>query len=138
MNRLTLAIGLALLCAGMACAQETTVVVKDPDPPTPAIQQTTTTTTTEHRETVTPPSSAGSGTVHHAVRRHRVHRASVAYHRPVEHDSSDTQTTTKSTVFIPPHEPTTVVSEHADGSVTVSPGEPATQPEPSGQDDGQP
>jgi hypothetical protein len=34
--------------------------------------------------------------------------------------TTDTQTTTQTTVTVPPHKSSTVVSEHADGSVSVT------------------
>ena len=128
---IVVAVGFALLCAAGAHAQEAvivqqqpdTVVVQDPDPPTPGIQQMTTTTTTEHTATVD--KSPAPKTVHHPVRRRPVRPAPVAYHGPARVpaktvDTTDTQTTTQTTVTIPPHDPSTVVSEHADGSVTVT------------------
>jgi hypothetical protein len=129
MNRLIFALGLALSFVIPAHAQETTVIVKDPDPPTPAISQTTTTTTDEqHDTTATLTHTSAPRVVHHPVQHHPVHHTAVAYHRPVTaHESTDTQTTTQTTVTVPAHNPSTVVSEHADGSVTVSTSSPTVE-----------
>jgi hypothetical protein len=135
MKRLTLAIGCAVLCAIPAYAQDTTVVVQDPDPATPGIQQTTTTTTTEHSESVSRAHVHGAKPAHPAVHRRPVH---TAYHAAsIHHDSADTRTTTQTTVTVPPHDSSTVVSEHADGSVTVSTDAPPVEVRPAEQDDGQ-
>ena len=131
MNRLTLAIGLALLCAIAAHAQDTTVIIKDPDPPTPAIKETTTTTTTDHYDTVS--TSSAHKAVHHSVHHYPVHRAPVAYHHPVTSHAvashvTDTQTTTQTTVTTPAHESTAVVSQDADGNISVSTTRPVEAP----------
>ncbi len=137
MNRLVFAIGLALLCAMPAHAQDTTVIVKDPDPPTPAITQTTTTTTAQYDTTATSTHAVAPMAVQHPVHHHRVPHTAVAYHRPVtSHETTATQTTTQTTVTVPPRTPTAVVSEHADGSVTVSTSEHAVEV-PADQGDGQ-
>ena len=135
MKRLTLAIGCALLCAIPAYAQNTAVIVQDPDPATPGIQQTTTTTTTEHSESVSRAHVHGTRPVHRAVHRHSAH---TAYHGvAIHHDSAETRTTTQTTVTVPPHDSSTVVSEHADGSVTVSSDAPPVVVRSVEQDDGQ-
>ena len=133
-GRVSLLLGLALACTFPAHAQQAaivvdrpdTVVVRDPDPATPGIQQTTTTTTTEHIASVT---HAPAHVVHHPAYRRPVHHAAVSHattataHTHSVH-SVDTRTTTQTTLTVPPHDSSTVVSENADGSVTVTSDQP--------------
>lgn len=143
MKRLICAIGLALLCAIPAHAQDTAVIVKDPDPPTPAIRQTTTTTTIDEQDATisTATRARAPRLAHHTIHHHRVHHTAVAYHPPVtppvtSQVSTATQTTTQTTVTVPPRTPTALVREHADGSVSVSTSAPAVEV-PADQGDGQ-